>query len=111
MTEDYCKDLGNRAMLRELSIDLEKEMGAERLAQLGAMEAEVGKLRVANEWGDMGSLMRGRQTLTVQLEEYLKGIETDEDKGVTLDLTGKWRKAAKDLTDNILQQIRGGIWE
>jgi hypothetical protein len=44
MVEDYCKDLSNRAVLRELSGDLEKEREAERLAQLGAMEAEVGKL-------------------------------------------------------------------
>ncbi len=53
MTEDYCKDLGNRAMLRELSIDLKKEREAERTTQLGAMEAEVSKLKLANKQGDM----------------------------------------------------------
>ncbi len=38
MIEDYCKDLGNRAMLRELSGDLEKDRESERLALLKAME-------------------------------------------------------------------------
>ncbi len=46
MIEDYCKDLGNRAMLRELSGDLEKDRESERLAQLNAMEVQVGKLKV-----------------------------------------------------------------
>ncbi len=41
--EGYCKDLGHRAMLRELSSDLEKDKGGERSAQLKVMEAEVGK--------------------------------------------------------------------
>ncbi len=31
----------------------------------------------------------------------------DEDKGMTSDLFGKWRKAAADLTDDILQQVSG----
>ncbi len=48
MIEDYCEDLGNRAMLRELSIDLEKE----KMAQLGAMETEVSKLKLANKQED-----------------------------------------------------------
>jgi hypothetical protein len=80
----------------ELSVDLEKEREAERLAQLGAMEAEVGKLREANRRGDMGSLMRGHETLDAQLKEYLKGIEANEEDRVSSDLTGKWRKAATD---------------
>jgi hypothetical protein len=32
----------------------------------------------------------------------LEGIKADEDEGVTSDFSGKWRKAASDLTDNIL---------
>lgn len=60
MVEDYCKDLGNRAMLRELSTDLEKEKEAERMAQLGTMEIEVSKLKLACKQGDMGGIMRGR---------------------------------------------------
>jgi hypothetical protein len=71
MLEDYCKDLSNRAALRELSVDLEKEREVERLARLGAMKAEVGKIRAANKRGDMGNMMRDRKTLTAQLEEYI----------------------------------------
>jgi hypothetical protein len=48
---------------------LEKERKVERLAQLGAMEAEVGKLRAANKRGDMGSMMRGRDGPHGQVEE------------------------------------------
>jgi hypothetical protein len=55
----------------------------------------------------MGMMMRGREALTAQLEEYLKGIEADEGEGVTSDLTGKWKKAAKDLMGDILEQVRG----
>ncbi len=50
-------------------VDLEKERKVERLAQLGAMEAEVGKLRAANKRGDMGSMMRGRDGPHGQVEE------------------------------------------
>ncbi len=49
--------------------------------------------------------MRGRSVLSTQLEEYLKGMEADEGKDVTSDLLGKWRKAAADLTYDILQQV------
>ncbi len=49
MIEDYCKDLSNRAALRELSADLEKEKEAERLVQIGVMEAEVSKLMEAGK--------------------------------------------------------------
>jgi hypothetical protein len=59
MIEDYCKDLGNRVMLRELSNDLEKDRESERLAQLKAMEVEVGKLKITIERGDMAGLMGG----------------------------------------------------
>ncbi len=34
--------------------------------------------------------MRRHKILTGQLKDYLKGIEADEDKGVTSDPTGKW---------------------
>ncbi len=71
MIEDYCKDLGNRVMIRELSLDLEKGREAERTTQLGAMEAEVSKLKLANRQGDMASMMRGCETLSAQLEENL----------------------------------------
>jgi hypothetical protein len=53
----------------------------------------------------MASTMRGRKALSAQLEEYLKGIEADEEKGVTSDPLGRWKKAALDLTRDILQQI------
>jgi hypothetical protein len=83
--EDYCEDLGNRAMFRELSIDLEKGREAERKAQLEAMEAEVNKLKLINTQRDMASMMRGRKALSARLEEYFKGIEADKDKSVTSD--------------------------
>ncbi len=69
MIEDCCKDLGNRAMLRELSQDLEKGREAERTTQLAAMEAEVSKLKLANRQKDMASMMRGREALSAQLGE------------------------------------------
>jgi hypothetical protein len=74
MIEGYCKDLGNRVVLRELSGDLDKESKSERPAQLKVMEIEVGKLKEAGKQGDMAGLMRGRDALTAQLKEYLKGI-------------------------------------
>jgi hypothetical protein len=104
---EYCKDLSNRAVLRELSVDLEKEREAERLAQLKAMEVEVGKLKEAGKWGDMASLMGVCEALAAQLKKYLKGIETDEEDGVSSELTGKWKKAAADLTDDILEELKG----
>jgi hypothetical protein len=55
----------------------------------------------------MGSMMRGHETLSTQLEAYLKGIEADEEDGESSDLTGKWRKADKDLMDDNLEQVRG----
>jgi hypothetical protein len=96
--EDYCKDLGHRAMLRELSSDLEKNREKERMAQLKIMEGEVGKLKIADERGDMAGLMQGKKALTAQLKEYLRGIEAEGWGGVASDTTGKWRRAAADLT-------------
>ncbi len=107
MIEDYCKDLGNRVMLRELSDDLEKGREGERTAQLKAMEAEISKIKEAGWQGDMAGLMRGCSNLVTQQKEYLKGIEADEDNGVTSDATGKWKKAAVDLTDGILEELKG----
>jgi hypothetical protein len=107
MIEDYCKDLSNRVVLRELSVDLEKERESERLTRLKAIETEVGKLKEAGKRGEMAGLMRGSDTLTSQLREYLKGIEADEEDGVSSDTTGKWKKAAEDLTDNILEELKG----
>jgi hypothetical protein len=49
--------------------------------------------------------MKGRQILTGQLKDYLKGIEADEDEGVTSDPTGKWREAALSLTKDILESV------
>ncbi len=107
MVEDYCKDLNNRVAMRELSVDFEKGQEAERTAQLEAMEAEVSKLQLARAREDMAGIMKGRKTLLTQLEEYLKEIETDEDKGVTSDPSGRWRGAALDLTRDILQEVSG----
>jgi hypothetical protein len=58
--ENYCKDLGHRAMLRELSGDLEKDRESERMAQLKTMETEVNKFKIADKQGDMAGLMRAK---------------------------------------------------
>jgi hypothetical protein len=58
--EDYCKDLGHRAMLRELFGDLEKDRESERMAQLKTMETEVDKFKIADKQGDMAGLMRAK---------------------------------------------------
>jgi hypothetical protein len=79
--EDYCKDLRNRAMLRELSDGLEKGREGERTAQLKAIEAEISKIKEAGRQGDMAGLMRGCNNLVAQRKEYLKGIEADKDRG------------------------------
>jgi hypothetical protein len=105
--EGYCKDLGHRAMLMELSGDLEKDRERERSAQLKIMEAEVGKFKVASEQGDMASLMRVKGALTAQLKKYLDGIEADKEGGVSSDITGKWKKAALDLTKDAMEQLSG----
>jgi hypothetical protein len=93
--------------MKELSIDLEKGREAERMAQLGAMEAEVSMLQVACKRGDMGGIIREFKTLSDQLQEYLKGIEADEDRDVTLDPSDRWKKAALDVAGDILQQVSG----
>jgi hypothetical protein len=79
MVEDYFKDLSNTVVLRELSIDLEKGRAAERMTQLKVMEVETNKLRATREKGDMAGFMKGREILSAQLEEYLRGIKADED--------------------------------
>jgi hypothetical protein len=105
--EDYCKDLGHRAMLRELSGDLEKDKDKERMAQTKIMEAELDKFKIAGKRGDMAGLIQTKKALTAQLKEYLRGIEADEEGGVTSDTTGKWRKAATDLTKDVMEQLNG----
>jgi hypothetical protein len=71
MVEDYFKDLSNKVVLRELSIDLEKGRAAERTTKLKVMEVEMNKLQTARKKGDMAGIMRGREILSAQLEEYL----------------------------------------
>jgi hypothetical protein len=105
MVEGYLKELNNKVMLRELSIDLEKEQAAERTTRLKVMEAEAGNLRTARRKGDMAGIMRGHGVLTAQLNEYLKNIEADEEGGVTSDPSGKWCVAALSLTNDILEKV------
>jgi hypothetical protein len=107
MIEDYCKELGNWVVLRELSGDLEKERESERMTQLKPREIEVGKLKEASKQRAMAGLTRGRDALTTQLKEFLKGIEANEGDGVSFDTTGKWKKAATYLTGNILAELKG----
>jgi hypothetical protein len=104
--EDCCKDLGHRAMLRELSGDLEKDRESERITQMKVMEEEVGKFKAADKRVDMAGLMRAKGTLAGQLMDYLKGIEADEEGGVSSDITGKWRKAALDLTKDAMERLK-----
>ncbi len=40
----------------------------------------------------MAGIMEGREILSAQLAEYLRGTEADEGEGVTLDQSGKWRE-------------------
>jgi hypothetical protein len=56
--------LSKRVVIRELSVDLEKGRGAERPAQLKAMEAEVSRLQLARTWGDMAGIMRGHEAMS-----------------------------------------------
>jgi hypothetical protein len=105
--EGYCKDLGRRAALRELSGDMEKDREQERLIQLKAMEAEVSKFKAASKQGDMASLMRVKAALSAQLKKYLEDIEADKEDGVSSDITGKWKKAALDLTKDAMEQLNG----
>jgi hypothetical protein len=94
-------------MLRELSSNLEKDRERERSTQLKAMEVEVSKFKVASEQGDMASLMRVKMALTAQLKKYLDNIEADKEDGVSSDVTGKWKKAALDLTKVAIEQLNG----
>jgi hypothetical protein len=50
--------------------------------------------------------MRAKEALTAQLKEYMRGIEADEEGGVTSDITGKWRKAATDLMEGAMEQLK-----
>jgi hypothetical protein len=105
--DGYCKDLSRRAGLRELSNDLEKDKERERLAQLEAMEAEVSKFKVARAQGNMANLMRVKEALSAQLKKYLEDIEADVEGGVSSDVTGKWKKAALDLTKDAMEHLSG----
>ncbi len=102
LIEVYCKELKRRAELRELSNDLEKEKERERVVQLEAMEAEVSKFKVAKGPGDMANLIRVKGALSAQLKKYLEDIEADKEGGVSSNVTGKWKKAALDLTKEYL---------
>ncbi len=71
MIESYISELGKRVTLRELSLDLEKEMATERTAQLKTMEVEVEKLRTAFRGGNMASITQGYKALKDQLDKYI----------------------------------------
>jgi hypothetical protein len=112
MVEDYLKDLGNRVVLRELSTQLEKGWAAERTALLKVIEVKTNKLRAALGKGDMAGIMEGREILSAQLAEYLRGTEADEGEGVTLDQSGKWRErpwASRETSYRRLA-VTGGMW-
>jgi hypothetical protein len=96
MVEGYLSELSKRAVLRELSLDLEKEMGRERTAQLKVKEKEVEKLRAASKREDMAGLWRGYEALKGQLGAYFSEPEADGEK-VSLDPLGMWRRAAMEL--------------
>jgi hypothetical protein len=55
----------------------------------------------------MAGIVRGHETLSAQLEKYLKGIEVDKDKGVTSDPMDKWHEVAMNLPRDILQKASG----
>jgi hypothetical protein len=97
--EGCLRKLSKKAALRELSVDLEKEMERERTAQLKVMELEAEKLRAASKKGDMAGLSRGYGALKGQLEAYLSELVVDMDgEKVSLDPLGTWRRAAMGLT-------------
>jgi hypothetical protein len=87
--------------------DLEKDKERERLMQLESMEAEVNKFKVAKAQGNMADLMRAKRALPAQLEKYLEDIKADEGEGMSSDVTGKWRKAALDLTKDAVEYLSG----
>jgi hypothetical protein len=106
VVEDYLRRLGRRAALRELSLELEKQVMPERSVQLKAMEAEAEKLRVANSKGDMARIARGHDTLKSQLNVYLNSLKADKDgETVSSDPTGAWYKAAMALTKEVLDKV------
>jgi hypothetical protein len=93
--------------LRELSNNLEKDKERERLAQLEAMEAEVSKFKAAKAQGNIADLTRVKGALSAQLKTYLEDIEADEGEGISSDVTGKWKKAALDLTKDAMEYLSG----
>jgi hypothetical protein len=80
MVEDYLRKLGRRVALRELSLELEKEMALERTVQLKMMEAEVEKLRATSSKGYMAGIARGHGAWRDQLSAHLKALEADKDQ-------------------------------
>ncbi len=105
--EKYCKDLGRRVALRELSNDMEKEKEPERLLQLESMQAEVNKYVAAKAKGNMSDQMRVKEDLPAQLRKYLGDIEADEGEGLSSHTTEKWKKAALDLTKDAMEYLNG----
>jgi hypothetical protein len=57
MIEGYVTKLGKEAALHKLSLDLEEESRPGKEAQLGEMEAEVGRLREALNEGNMAGIV------------------------------------------------------
>jgi hypothetical protein len=55
----------------------------------------------------MASLMRIKAALLAQLKKYLEDMEADKEGGVSSDVTGKWKKAALDLTKNAMEYLNG----
>jgi hypothetical protein len=45
--------------------------------------------------------------LSAQLKKYLDNIEADKEDGVSSDVTGKWKKAALDLTKDAMERLSG----
>jgi hypothetical protein len=55
----------------------------------------------------MANLMRVKGALSAQLKKYLEDIEADKEGGVSSDITGKWKKAALDLTKDTMEYLNG----
>jgi hypothetical protein len=66
----------------------------------------VDKLRAALKRGDMTGIAKGYSVLRDQLDEYLKGLEAGKEGDlVTWGPSGTWRKAATNLTKEIMDNV------
>jgi hypothetical protein len=104
MIGEFVTYLGRQDAQHKLSLHLVDEARPGWEAQLGKMEAEIGRLCEALSKGNMAGIVRGHKTLTSQLDKYYGGLEATRDwENVSSDSMELWWRVATELTLVVLE--------